>query len=79
MVREGYKETELGEIPEDWDIKYLNDISEEIGDGIHATPNYVESSEYFFINGKNLKNNRISILINHYRLVRWNSIFSLKN
>ena len=44
----------LGEIPEGWDVVRLKKITEKIGDGIHATPQYVDISEYYFINGNNL-------------------------
>lgn len=39
-LREGYKMTELGEIPEEWEIKKLMDLSTKILDGVHATPKY---------------------------------------
>ena len=53
-VREGYKMSELGEIPEEWSIVKLSDLSQKIGDGLHGTPKYVENSDYYFINGNNL-------------------------
>jgi len=49
------------ELPEDWEVKCLDSISTEIGDGIHTTPKYVKSSDYFFINGNNLFNGEILI------------------
>jgi type I restriction enzyme S subunit len=60
-LKAGYKQTEVGVIPEDWEVKKLIDISTEIGDGIHATPRYVGMSNYFFVNGNNLVNKEISI------------------
>ena len=39
----------------------LNDFLESYGDGLHGTPNYSENGDYYFINGNNLENNRISI------------------
>ena len=53
-IREGYKVTELGEIPNEWSIVKLSDLSQKIGDGLHGTPKYVENSDYYFINGNNL-------------------------
>jgi type I restriction enzyme S subunit len=47
-VKPGYKQTEIGVIPEDWDVKPLVEISTELGDGIHTTPEYVHSSAFFF-------------------------------
>lgn len=51
-----FKSSELGEIPIDWEVKCLKDISSKIGDGLHGTPKYTENGEYFFINGNNLVN-----------------------
>ena len=51
----------LGEIPEHWEVKRLNFLTKKIGDGIHSTPIYVDSSEYYFINGNNLINGNIVI------------------
>jgi type I restriction enzyme S subunit len=45
----------------EWEVKKLRDISIEIGDGIHATPKYVNNSNYFFVNGNNLVDGKISI------------------
>lgn len=39
----------------------LGSLCSRIGDGIHGTPQYVESSEYAFVNGNNLKGGAISI------------------
>ncbi|MGH4119838.1 restriction endonuclease subunit S [Clostridium sp.] len=58
-MREGYKITELGEIPVEWEINSLQDISWKIGDGLHGTPKYSESGDYYFINGNNLSNGNI--------------------
>lgn len=38
----------------------LGDIAE-VGDGLHSTPQYNKSGNYFFINGNNLKNGIINI------------------
>ena len=60
-IPKGYKQTEVGVIPNDWEVKSLCTISNEIGDGIHATPRYVDSSDYFFVNGNNLVDGKILI------------------
>ena len=39
-IRPGYKQTEVGVIPEDWDALPLSAITSEIGDGLHGTPTY---------------------------------------
>ena len=40
-------------------MQTLADLTKKIGDGIHSTPNYVEKSDLYFINGNNLANGRI--------------------
>jgi len=60
-VPQGYKQTEVGVIPVDWNVRNLADLSSEIGDGIHSTPNYVDSSDYYFVNGNNLINSQITV------------------
>lgn len=56
-----FKDSPLGRIPLEWEVKKLNSITLEIGDGIHATPKYVESSNIYFINGNNLSEGEIVI------------------
>ncbi len=51
----------LCEIPEHWEVSKLSKITEGIGDGLHGTPNYVDKSDYFFINGNNLINGTIEL------------------
>ena len=60
-VPPGYKRTEIGVIPEDWDVVSLDTICSRIGDGIHATPVYAKQGEYHFINGNNIRDGRIVI------------------
>lgn len=57
-VQAGYKQTEVGVIPEDWeaeDIKQLTDVR----DGTHDSPKYADNG-VFFITSKNLINGRIN-------------------
>jgi type I restriction enzyme, S subunit len=51
----------IGEIPNHWDRIKLGWISKKIGDGLHSTPKYVDSSDYYFINGNNLVSGKIKI------------------
>lgn len=39
----------------------ISDFIDQIGDGIHGTPNYMENGEYYFINGNNLIGGEIVI------------------
>lgn len=58
-VRKGYKQTEVGVIPEDWDTTQISVITSEVGDGIHSTPVYSNNGEYYFINGNNIVNGKV--------------------
>jgi type I restriction enzyme, S subunit len=62
-----YKPTNIewiGEIPEHWVLSKLNYLADKIGDGIHSTPEYVENSEFCFINGNNLVEGNITFFEN---------------
>jgi type I restriction enzyme S subunit len=61
VVEKGYKLTEVGVIPEDWELQRLINLSKKIGDGIHSTPVYDDNGEYYFVNGNNLFNGKIVI------------------
>ncbi len=50
----------LGEIPAHWEVKKLNYLADKIGDGLHGTPIYVDTSNYSFINGNNIGNGTIN-------------------
>jgi type I restriction enzyme S subunit len=54
-----HKETEIGFIPLDWEIKQLKDVVSKLGDGLHGTPNYDDSGDYYFVNGNNLVDGQI--------------------
>jgi len=45
----------------EWKSVFLTDVSVKIGDGLHGTPTYDESGDYYFINGNNLLNGRVFI------------------
>ena len=51
-----------------WPLFPLKELSSRIGDGIHGTPEYVEFSEFHFVNGNNLKNGSI-VITNETRMV----------
>ena len=56
-------DTEIEHHPErkNWESFPLKEITTSIGDGLHSTPNYTDSSNYYFINGNNLQNGSIVI------------------
>jgi type I restriction enzyme S subunit len=39
-VKPGYKQTEVGVIPDDWELKLLSEVTTQIIDGTHFTPRY---------------------------------------
>lgn len=49
------------EIPSDWNILILENLTNKIGDGLHGSPIYVEKSSFYFINGNNLRNGSVVI------------------
>ena len=49
----------LGEVPEHWKLPKLALLTTRIGDGLHGTPNYIDNSDYSFINGNNFINGKI--------------------
>ncbi len=56
----GYKPSELGEIPEDWEVEKFNNLTTLITCGIAATPTYVSESEgYPFLSSTNVKNGKV--------------------
>ncbi|QOR61204.1 restriction endonuclease subunit S [Sulfurovum sp. ST-21] len=51
----------FGELEERYEKKVLKDIVTKLGDGLHGTPKYDETGDYYFINGANLLDNKIFI------------------
>jgi type I restriction enzyme S subunit len=56
-----YKKSSLGFIPVEWEVKQLEELTTQIGDGIHTTPKYAENTDFYFINGNNLSDGEIII------------------
>lgn len=56
-----YKESKLGWIPREWEETTLEELTTQIGDGIHTTPKYSQNTHFYFINGNNLVNGEIQI------------------
>lgn len=48
------------DIPDSWKWIRMRDITENIGDGIHGTPEFEPKGGYYFINGNNLDDGKIS-------------------
>jgi type I restriction enzyme S subunit len=56
-LKKGYKQTEVGVIPEDWEVKKLNTICD-VRDGTHESPKYLDDG-VTFITSKNIINGKI--------------------
>jgi type I restriction enzyme S subunit len=60
IVREGYKKTELGWIPEDWEVKRLGESCELLKDGTHSSHIDVEPSQGLpLLSAKDINNGKI--------------------
>ena len=51
----------MGNIPSHWNVDKLSRLCIRIGDGLHGTPEYLDKSGIYFINGNNLVNGEIKI------------------
>jgi type I restriction enzyme, S subunit len=60
QVSQGYKQTEVGLIPEDWNAVTLMDCSKKITDGEHLTPRRF-SDGYFLLSARNIRDGYISL------------------
>jgi type I restriction enzyme S subunit len=59
-VKPGYKQTEIGVIPEDWEVLSLNDACIKIQDGTHFSPK-IGGSQYKYITSKNIGKGSLSL------------------
>lgn len=55
VVKPGYKKTEVGVIPEDWDLYSIEKICSRITDGEHITPRRAENG-IFLLSARNIHN-----------------------
>ncbi len=55
-----FKQTEIGEIPEDWDSMSLEDYCAQVTDGTHGTPKRVEHGVPL-LTSKNLRNGKLDL------------------
>lgn len=67
-IPKGYKQTELGIIPEDWEVKKFVDITEVLTCGLAATPKYVnESIGKPFLSAQNVQKGKV--VYDKYRFI----------
>jgi len=65
QIPAGYKQTDVGIIPEDWEVKRLGDIGESII-GLTYSPSDVSRSGLLVHRSSNIQNNKLSYLDNVY-------------
>ena len=58
MIKAGYKQTEVGVIPEDWEVSILGDVCSKITDGTHDTPKPIDRGVPF-LTAIHVKENKI--------------------
>ena len=51
----------IGDVPLEWKMTKIKYISSDVGDGLHAAPEFKDNGLYYFINGNNLGNKQIQI------------------
>jgi type I restriction enzyme, S subunit len=70
-IRKGYKQTEVGVLPNDWEVKYLKDISSMKGrigwQGLNQKEFTMNADEPFLITGMNFKDGEI----------RWDEVYHI--
>lgn len=59
-ISEGYKQTDVGVLPVDWEVYNLHEISEKITDGEHATPKRTNQG-YYLLSARNVHDGRIDL------------------
>ena len=62
-VKEGYKMTELGEIPSEWEVKKLKELLDVLKDGTHNPPKRTEEG-IPLLSAENIFNGKINYGIN---------------
>jgi type I restriction enzyme S subunit len=72
--KQAYKQTEVGVIPEEWDVKNLRDLCISIVDGTHYTPRYVSDGIPFYsvenVTANNFADTKSISLKEHQSLIR---------
>lgn len=51
-------------LPKNWSVAALRELSYNLGDGLHGTPEYINVGDIYFINGTNLRDGRIEVFPN---------------
>jgi type I restriction enzyme S subunit len=59
-MKAGYKQSEVGVIPEEWEIEQLSEISKKITDGEHVTPKRTTHG-YYLLSARNVLDGRVDV------------------
>ena len=59
-VKPGYKQTEVGDIPEEWDVERLGELSEFVTSGSRGWAQFYSESGALFIRSQNVRDGRLS-------------------
>lgn len=76
-VREGYKMTELGEIPSGWDIVDLKEVLNLLKDGTHNPPNRVETG-VVMLSAENIFNSKVNFGLNE-KFISYDDYYKMHN
>ena len=72
-----FKDSEIGKIPKDWEVKELGEITLKITDGTHSTVKDNPNGKNYLLSCKNIKNGKI-ILGNKERLIDDETLINLR-
>ena len=59
-LKPGYKQTEVGVIPEDWEVSFLSSATLKIQDGTHFSPK-LGGNDFLYITSKNIRHGYIDL------------------
>lgn len=59
-LKSGYKQTEVGVIPEDWEVSFLSSTTLKIQDGTHFSPK-LGGNDFLYITSKNIRHGYIDL------------------
>lgn len=59
-LKKGYWQTELGKLPQDWEVHDISEVSLKVTDGDHATPKRSEKG-YYLLSARNVLNGSIAL------------------
>ena len=67
-IKTGYKQTEIGVIPEDWEVKNFYEVTDVITCGLAATPKYVpQAIGKPFLSAQNVNSGKV--VLNTYKFI----------